>query len=67
MPNKLKGYRSMFGINQSVLANLLGIGLNTYSFKENDKTEFTKSEMIKLTKYFKELDPNLTMDELFYN
>jgi len=67
MGNKLAGYRKMVGVNQIVLAELLGIGLNTYSFKENMKTEFTRSEMVKITKFFKEYFPNITMDEIFFN
>ncbi|MGL5718700.1 MAG: helix-turn-helix transcriptional regulator [Paraclostridium sp.] len=66
MPNKLAGYRSMYKINQSTLAELLGIALPTYCNKENNKgAEFTRSEMVKLTKYFKNLMPNITMDEIF--
>ena len=63
--NKLIGYRKMFGLNQSDVAKVLKIGLNTYSFKENNKTEFTISESIKITKYLKEFKPELTMDEIF--
>ena len=37
--NKLIGYRKMFGLNQSDVAKVLNIGINTYSFKENGKTE----------------------------
>ena len=51
--NKVLGYRKMYKLNQSVLAKELNIGLNTYSFKENGKTEFTLSEMRKLTLFFK--------------
>lgn len=63
--NKVLGYRKMYKLNQSVLAKELNIGLNTYSFKENGKTEFTLSEMRKLTLFFKKYNPNLTMDEIF--
>lgn len=64
-PNKVLGYRKMYKLNQSVLAKELNIGLNTYSFKENGKTEFTLSEMRKLTLFFKQYNPDLTMDEIF--
>ena len=33
--NKLIGYRKMFGLNQSDVAKVLNIAINTYSFKEN--------------------------------
>lgn len=55
----------MFGLNQTDIAKILDIGTNTYSFKENNKTEFTISESIKITKYLKEFKPELTMDEIF--
>lgn len=67
MGNKLAGYRKMVGANQIVLAKLLGIGTNTYSFKENEKTEFTRTEMIKITKFFKEHFPEITMDDIFFD
>ena len=63
--NKLIGYRKMFGLNQTDIAKILDIGTNTYSFKENNKTEFTISESIKITKYLKEFKPEITMDEIF--
>ena len=62
---KLIGYRKMFGLNQTDIAKILDIGTNPYSFKENNKTEFTISESIKITKYLKEFKPELTMDEIF--
>ena len=63
--NKLLGYRKMFNLNQTAIAKELGVGLNTYSFKENGKSEFTLSEMRKITLLFKKYNPNLTMDEIF--
>lgn len=68
MPNKLVGYRKMYGINQSVIAELIGIPVQTYCNKErNQKAEFKRSEMVKLTHFFKKLNPSLTMDELFFS
>lgn len=66
MPNKLAGYRAMYKINQNKLADLLEIAIPTYSNKENNKTEFTRSEMVKLTKFFKEKNKKITMDEIFF-
>ena len=63
--NKLIGYRKMFGLNQSDVAKVLKIGLNTYSFKETGRSEFSISEIIKITHLLKEYNPNLTMDEIF--
>lgn len=63
--NKLVGYRKMYGLNQSDIAKVLKIGVNTYSFKENGKTEFNISEIRKITTLLKEYNPKLTMDEIF--
>lgn len=63
--NKLIGYRKMFGLNQSDVAKALNIGINTYSFKENGKTEFNISEIRSIMSILKEYNPNLTMDEIF--
>lgn len=59
---KLKDYRKFNGINQSVLAKLLGVQLNTYNFKENGKKEFTLNEAKKIADYF-----DTTIDEIFFN
>lgn len=64
--NKVAGYRKMFNLNQTYVANMLDIGLNTYSNKETNKTEFTLSEIIAITKLFKEYNPQLTMDDIFF-
>ena len=63
--NKLIGYRKMFGLNQSDVAKVLNIGINTYSFKENGKTEFNISEAKAITNLLKEYNPKLTIDEIF--
>lgn len=67
MGNKLAGYRRMIGITQLQISEILGISTTTYSFKENMKTEFTRSEMIKITKCLKNYFPNITMDEIFFD
>ena len=63
--NKLIGYRKMFGLNQSDVAKVLNIWINTYSFKENGKTEFNISEVKAITNLLKEYNPKLTIDEIF--
>ena len=55
----------MFGLNQSDVAKVLNIGINTYSFKENGKTEFNISEVKAITNLLKEYNPKLTIDEIF--
>lgn len=59
--NKLKAYRSLKGIKQEDIANLLGIGLNTYNFKENGKKSFSLNEAKIIADFF-----NTTIDELFF-
>ena len=63
--NKLVGYRKMFGLNQSDVAKVLNIGINTYSSKENGNTEFNISEVKAITNLLKEYNPKLTIDEIF--
>ena len=63
--NKLIGYRKMFGLNQSDVAKVLHIGINTYYFRENGKTEFNISEVKAITNLLKEYNPKLTIDEIF--
>ncbi|MCT4593139.1 MAG: helix-turn-helix domain-containing protein [Anaeromicrobium sp.] len=57
----LKAYRKLVGINQSDLAQMLGIGTNTYSFKENGKTPFTLDEAKTIADFF-----GATVDEIFF-
>ena len=67
MPNKLAGYRTMYGINQSTIAKVLGIALPTYCNKEkNNKAEFTRSEMVEITKLLKVADLSSDiLDEIY--
>ncbi|GAA0735524.1 helix-turn-helix transcriptional regulator [Clostridium oceanicum] len=59
---KLKAYRQLKGINQSVIAELLGVSLNTYNFKENGKKSFTLEEAKQIADYFE-----TSIDEIFFN
>lgn len=59
---KLKAYRQLRGINQAVLAELTGVGLNTYNFKENGKKSFTLEEAKTISDYF-----GVTIDEIFFD
>lgn len=63
---KLRSLRSYFDINQSELAKLINVTLNTYSAKERGVTFFNQIEMIKITIFFKEYNPKLTMDDIFF-
>ncbi|NEZ46120.1 helix-turn-helix transcriptional regulator [Clostridium niameyense] len=59
---KLKAYRQLKGINQSAMADLIGVSLNTYNFKENGKKQFTLQEAKSISDYF-----GVTIDEIFFN
>lgn len=60
--NKLKAYRQLKGVNQSVIAELIEVQLTTYSFKENGKKQFTLDEAKKIADYF-----GTTIDDIFFN
>ncbi|WP_010296003.1 helix-turn-helix transcriptional regulator [Clostridium senegalense] len=59
---KLKAYRQLKGINQSAMAKLLNISLNTYNFKENGKKSFTLDEAKFIADYF-----NTNIEEIFFS
>lgn len=59
---KLKIYRTMKAVNQSELAEEIGVTLSTYSKKETGKAVFTLTEARKLAEYFE-----TTIEELFFN
>ncbi|MDO6353565.1 helix-turn-helix domain-containing protein [Caloramator sp. CAR-1] len=66
MNKKLIAYRNMLRLTQADMAKLLNITQTSYSFKENGKVPFKQDEMIKITKFFKEKIPEITMDEIFF-
>lgn len=43
--NRLKAYRTLNGLTQQQMADLLGITLNSYNNKETGKNEFTSTEV----------------------
>lgn len=66
MNKKLIAYRKMLNITQKQLADEINISSTSFCHKENGKKNFTQSEMIKITSYFKESIPTITMDEIFF-
>lgn len=62
LSNKLKAYRQLKGKKQQDIADLINVGLNTYNFKENGKSQFTLDEAKTLADYF-----GTTVDELFFD
>lgn len=52
MQSKLILLRKEQKIPQRTLANLIGISLKQYSYKENGKTKFNGDEMFEIAKFF---------------
>lgn len=65
--NKVLFLRRGFGISQEYLANELGISRKTLSKKETGDLDFTKNEMIIITKEFKEKMSSITLEQIFFN
>ena len=63
---KMASLRTLYKINQSVLAEVIGVTINTFSSKERGVTAFTQQEMILITNHFKQFDSNITMDDIFF-
>ena len=67
MPNNVAGFRAKYKLGQKILADVCKCALQTYCNKENNvKAEFTRSEMIVITIFFKQYEPDITMDDLFF-
>lgn len=67
MPNKLLGMRKAVGVTQTEISNYLNISQTTFSKKELGKSEFKKTEMEKITAFFKKYYPNITLEEIFFD
>lgn len=63
---KLASLRTLYNINQSVLAELIQVSINTYSSKERGVTSFNQKEMIEITNFFRKFEPDITMDDIFF-
>lgn len=65
--NKIKGFRNYLGLNQTQMADMLGISLAAYRNKEQGKTTWKDSERIiikeMLTPYFE----GVTIDQIFFD
>lgn len=64
--NKVLGYRKMLQLNQSEIAQRLGISTQAYGQKENKKVAFKDSEKIILLEIFRQAQPQLSIDDLFF-
>lgn len=59
-------YRRGLGFSQKEVSDFLGITRQTYSKKENDEVEFTKTEIKKITQLFQTKDESLDIKEIFF-
>jgi len=59
---KLMAYKR---ISQTYLAKVIGITQQALSKKLIGKSEFKRSEMIKVKEYFSDICPGITMEQLF--
>ena len=64
MNKLLRAKRVITGIKQNEIAKYLGIGVNSYSFKETGKKNFTQIEIKKLIDFF-DLTPEETISIFF--
>lgn len=64
--NRVLGYRKMLNLTQSDIAEILNISTQAYGQKENLKISFKDSEKVLLLNIFKEVDPELNIDSLFF-
>lgn len=58
--------RRGFGFTQEQVSEKLNISRKLLRDKENNKKDFTKTEMIILKDMFKEHKPDITIDEIFF-
>ena len=65
--SKLRGYRVMLGLTQQQMADKLGISLQSYNNKELRKTPFNDRERLAIKSMVAEIEPDITIDELFYS
>lgn len=64
---KIAGYRVMIGLTQSQMASKMGISRQSYYAKETGKTPFKDSEKKLFRDLIRNLIPNITIDEIFFN
>lgn len=65
--DRLKGYRVMLGLTQSQMADKLNISLQSYNNKETGKTPFNDKEKRVIKSMVAEVEPDITIDKLFYS
>ena len=56
----------MLGLTQKELSDKLGISLQSYNNKETGKNAFNDRERLAIRDMVKQVKPDITIDELFY-
>lgn len=67
MNENLAKYRRFVKLSQRQMAEIAGIGLTAYRYKESGNGKFTQEEIIKIYLFLKAKIPNLTIEQLFFN
>lgn len=67
MKEKIAGYRTMLGMNQTEMAKVFGISKQAYRMKEIGKTPFNDIEKMMFKELLLPIFPNITIDEIFFN
>lgn len=65
--SKVLFLRRGYAIPQELVADKLGISRKTLRKKEIGEGDFTKKEMIAYTEILKNYDPELTIEEIFFD
>ena len=62
---ELSKLRQKYGYTQLEMANMLGLHKSTYNQKENGKRQLKPDEMAKIYDFFRHLDSQLNMQDIF--
>jgi DNA-binding XRE family transcriptional regulator len=66
MRNIVIGYRNMIPLTQIEMAKELNISELTYRNKEQGKVPFKDFEMVKFRELLKKVQPNITIEDIFF-
>ena len=66
MNDNLARYRRALKVSQTKMAEIGGLKLTAYRYKEAGEKPFSQDEMIKIYKFLKREFPNITIEELFF-
>ena len=64
--NKIKGFRNYLGLNQTQVADVLGITLTAYRNKEQGKTGWKDSERLIIKEMLAPYFEGVTIDDIFF-